>query len=249
MNRITLFFSQRMLAVVFAVLAVTGSIFLYSYVKDLRERVPESTEFREIILAKYPIEAGQNITEDLLTRQPISQDIFSDKFIYDQSLILGKKAKEDMIAGELISIDKIDDLILEANQDIRFSSYIPSNMKSVSIPVNYYGDRQYLINGDRIDLISVFHDSETNRLVSETIMQQKEIITISSGDSMEAYSSANFIDNAIGDFAGNPYQGDFLIITLYLESFEIEKVFLALEKGVVHLSICSTSDKERLLRE
>lgn len=247
MNRISLFLSQRMLAFVFIILAIGGSVFLYCYIRDLKARIPQNTDFSEIILAKQNIEAGQVISDDLLSKQPISQNIISDKFIYDKERIIGKKAKEDMVAGELISIDKIDDLALEVKQDISFSSYIPSNLRAVSIPVSYYGEKDFIKNGDKIDLISVFHEHETNSLRSETILENKEIIMISSDGPASTSSSESFLDNTIGDFSIGSHPDKQLIITMYLTPLEIETVFLELKKGVLNMSICSPAGRGGLI--
>jgi Flp pilus assembly protein CpaB len=247
MNKIILFLSQRILAIVFILLAIIGSITLYSYIKDLKAKIPDHTGFSEIILARQDIAVGQEITEDLLTKQPISQNIISDKFIYNKEIIIGKTAKEDMTAGELISIDKIDDLLLEINQDISFSSYIPLDLRAVSIPVCYYGDSNYLKNGDRIDLISVFNDNETNSLISQTILENKEIImTASTGTPVS--ESLSFLDSTIGDLSVRSNHADLQIITMYLEPEEIETVFLALGKGTLNISICSPLGREGLVK-
>ncbi len=247
MNKIILFLSQRILAIVFILLAIIGSITLYYYIKELKAKIPENTGLTEIILARQDIETGQEITDDLLTKQPISQNIISDKFIYDKELIIGKTAKEDMIAGELISIDKIDDFVLEVNQDISFSSYIPSDLRAVSIPVCYYGDSNDLKNGDRIDLISVFHENETNSLVSQTILENKEIIMTASMPTSTS-DSLSFLDSTIGDLSVRSNHSDLHIITMYLEPEEIETVFLALGKGALNISICSPLGREGLVK-
>jgi Flp pilus assembly protein CpaB len=243
MNRFILFFSQRFLAIFFMFLAVLGSIIIYIYIKNISHAVHPDPGYSEVVLASRNIKAGQELTAEMLDKQPVSKKIFSDKFIYEIDTLIGRIAKEDVAEGELITVDKVSDLEKVSLPDLRFSSCIPPSLRAISIPVMYYGDRYLLKNGDKIDLISVFRDQENN-LVSETLLSNKEMIMIIPENLDEEHDSVSFIDNAFGDIHLGVQKDIPLIITLYLEPQDIESIFLAMEKGILYISICPAGERK-----
>ena len=54
-----------------------------------------------------------------------------------------------------------------------------------------------------------------------------------------SYGENFLLDSVPDDSLVNPYYENTLVITFYLTVSEAEEAFLAIEKGVVNLSICS----------
>lgn len=243
MNRISLIIKQRMLSIIFIIIAVIGGIFIFWYVSNLKMKISEDTSYNHIFIAKTDIKKDEEITGELIEAQKIPGNIFSEKFIMDEDKILGKKATSDILEGEIIRKDKLGGVNSNNYFGLRFSSYIPYDLRAVSIPVNFYGDNSLLEEGDRVDLISTYYEQENRILCSETVLSEKEIILI--GNSVEeSYSSGeNYSEDFLlgSIFTGsqvNSNYGRLLIITFYLSKTEAEKVFLTLERGVLNLSIC-----------
>jgi len=243
MNRISLIIKQRMLSIIFIIIAVIGGIFVFWYVSNLKAKISEDTSYNQIFIAKTDIKKDEEITGELIEAQKIPGDIFSEKFIIDEDKILGKKAASDILEGEIIRKDKLGGVNSNNYFDLSFSSYIPYDLRAVSIPVSFYGDKLLLEEGDRVDLISTYYEQENSILYSETVLSEKEIILISSSPE-ESYSSG---ENDSGGFLTgsmfngsqvNSNYGKLVIITFYLSKSEVEEVFLALERGVLNLSIC-----------
>jgi len=245
MNRISLIIKQRMLSIIFIIIAVTGGIFIFWYVSNLKSKISENTGYNQIFIAKTDIKKDEEITGELIEVQGIPGGIFSEKFIMDEDKILGKKAASDILEGEIIREDKLEGGGVNFNNyfDLSFSSYIPYDLRAVSIPVSLYGGKSLLEEGDRVDLVSTYYEQENSTLYSETILSEKEIILISSSPE-ESYAggendSGGFLP--VSMFNGsqvNSNYGKLVIITFYLSKSEVEKVFLALERGVLNLSIC-----------
>ncbi len=124
------------------------------------------------------------------------------------------------------------------------------------MPVNYYGDVSVLRVGDKVDIISVYYDQTNSLLISEAVLSEKEIIlTVNEQNEINnkngENSSSNKNDSSLMDkvfdsnYAGSAFSNS-MIITFYLTPVEVEKIFLALERGVLNLSICSQNLKAGL---
>ncbi|GAG74842.1 unnamed protein product, partial [marine sediment metagenome] len=170
--------------------------------------------------------------------------IFSEKFVLDEGQILGKKTNSDILKGEIIFADKVEGAALSQSSNLKFSSYIPKNLRAVSVPVNYFGDSSLLRTGDRVDIISTYYEYSGGELKSDTILSEKEVILAESnfGSSMSNSigDNGNFLlGTATEEDFRSGSLGSFIIMTFYLEPGEVEIIFLALERGVLNLSICS----------
>ncbi len=245
MNRISLIIKQRMLSVVFIIIAVTGGIVVFWYIGNLKEKIPENIDCNVVFVAGTNIRKGEEIMGESIEAQKIPANIFSGKFIIDKDEIIGKKATVDISEGEIITKEKLEGVDSSNDFSSTFSSYIPYDLRSVSIPVNFYGDESLLEAGDSIDLISTYYEQESGILYSETVLSEKEIILIGNSNSLgESYSEDEndrgsfLLDPVIASGSASSNYGNLLIITFYLSKSEVEEVFLALERGVINLSVC-----------
>jgi len=243
MNRISLIIRQRILGIIFIIIAVMGGIFVFWYVSNLKARVSEDAGYREVFIAGADIEQGEEIIEGSIEVQKIPENIFSEKFITDKDIILGKKAAENILKGEIMTMDKIEGLGSNEGFSPGFSSYIPYQLRAVSVPVSFYGDKSLVRTGDRVDIVSTYYETESGNIYSDTVLTEKEIVLIGSdlekSRSGDESGSEDFFVGSIFD-SGLVDSGyvNLLILTFYLDKSEVEEVFLALEKGVLNLSIC-----------
>ena len=245
MNRLNLILRQKVFSIIFILIAVLGGVFIYWYISNLKSKIPEDMQYQEVFIAKNDIKKGEKISKDLLEKQKLPECIFSEKFILNEDQILGKEATSDILKGEIIYVDEIEGANLSYNYDLRFSSYIPKNLRAVSAPVNYFGDGLLLRVGDRVDIISTYYDQTDGELKSSTILSEKEIILVENNFENSSYDSIKDDDflsvTMLEEDSDSSSLSNFLVITFYLEPQEVEKIFLALERGVLNLSICSQS--------
>ena len=245
MNRLNLILRQKLFSIVFILIAVLGGVFIYWYISNLKSKIPEDIQYQEIFIAKDDIRKGEKISKDLLEKQKLPECIFSEKFILDEDQILGKEATSDILKGEIIYVDKIEGANLSYSYNLRFSSYIPKNLRAVSVPVNYFGDRSLLRVGDRVDLVSTYYNQSDGELKSSTILSEKEIILVENNfgnSSCDSIKDDDFLSvTMIEEVPHSSSFSNLLVITFYLEPKEVETIFLALQRGVLNLSICSQS--------
>lgn len=246
MNRMSLIIRQKILSIIFIVIAIAGGIFIFFYISSLKEKIPESSGYNQIFIATHDIKKNEEITPGLVEEQKIPADIFSEKFILDKNEIIGEKTSVDILEGEIITKDKLEEGGSGSNSGLSFSSYIPYGLRAVSIPVNFYGDRSLIKEGDRVDLVSVYYEPVSSSLCSETILSGKEIVLIGSKMDEAGEDYQRNVNSSKGAFSGlasdsgllSAYNENFLIVTFYLSKKEAEEVFKAIEKGTVNLSIC-----------
>jgi energy-converting hydrogenase Eha subunit F len=132
------------------------------------------------------------------------------------------------------------------NHDVyqgRLSARIPPGKKAVNLPVTFFGDCSILATDDRIDIISIYYDKESDTLDSEIILSGKEIINFET----DQYRSEAISESMGGLILSEDYYRsgidsnikNILVITFYLDNEEVVRSFKALESGVLYLSLCS----------
>lgn len=242
MNRFSLIIRQKLISVIMLAVSILGGIFIYLYLGHLKAGQNIVFEGQEIIIASQDILKGSIITASDIADQNIPESIFSDKYIFEKESVIGKAASEDILQGEILTREKISGF-KEISEDLKsISSYIPQYLKAVSVPVVFYGDISLLSNGDLVDVISVYYEKSKDELISETILDSEELMIIDPGHStgnMETEGNALF-DN-MDQHSMFAYQGHVnqIIATFFLDSTEAERIFLALERGVLNIAICS----------
>ncbi|MDD3819523.1 MAG: Flp pilus assembly protein CpaB [Actinomycetota bacterium] len=234
------------MSIIFIVISIAGGIFVFFYISGLKEKIPEDTGYNQIFIAADNIKKNEEITPELVEEQKIPADIFSEKFIIDKNEIIGEKTAVDILEGEIITKDKLEGGDSGSNSGLSFSSYIPDGLRAVSIPVNFYGDRSLIKEGDRVDLISIYYEPSNSSLCSQTILSGKEIVLIGSRIDEAGEDYQKNVNSGKGAFSSltsdsgllSTYNENSLIVTFYLSKKEAEEVFKAIEKGTVNLSIC-----------
>src|SRR4030042_1808536 len=221
MNRLSLIVKQKIISIIFLIIAVLGGIIIFWYISDLKEKIPENIDYNPIFVARVDLKKGDEITGESIEEQKIMGNVFSEKFVIDKDRIIGKEVMSGISKGEIITEGMLEGMDSDGSFDLDFSSYIPSDLRSVSIPLSFYGDKSLLEEGDCIDLISPYYEEASGSLFSKTVLSEKEIILI--GSSPEDNYSEN--ENDTGNFLVDPLVTDsrldsdyesLLIITFYL---------------------------------
>ncbi len=164
MNRLSLIFKQKILSIIFILIALIGGVMVYFYISDLKSAQINDPDSKEVLISKEEISKGCEIKLEMIVRQKISRNIFSSKFISDENEILGKEAKDTILKGEIISKDKIIGINDSIDKNLKFSAYIPLSENAVTIPVIYWGDISLVNTGDKVNIISTYYEKENEIL-------------------------------------------------------------------------------------
>jgi Flp pilus assembly protein CpaB len=241
-----LFYKEKIITCIFILIAVIGGILIYIFLSRSANDEKIQGDFNEVLVASNHIAPGSFIVEENVTIQRIPKNIFSDLFISDIELIKNKIVIEAIESGEIISYSKFEDSEAFNKNNFSFSSYIPKDKKAVTIPVLYYGDPSMIKIGDKVDIISTYYNPDEDSFTARTIMSDKEIIFISGSNKQD--QTDNDINDSKSQFElldlynGNLSDNDTgkLMITFYLNREETEDLFKNHDRGVLHLSICSS---------
>ena len=245
MNRASLIFKQKFISIIFIVIAFSGSIFIYFYISSMKLSSAADAFSNEVLIAKEEIGKGTEIKIEMIGKQKISKNIFSSNFIIDEDEIVGKQAGDTILKGEIISSEKIIG-IDESSSSIKFSTYIPSFKKAVTIPVTYWGDISLINMGDRIDVISTYYEKDSSNLKSEIVLSNREIILISSQQDLDNKNQQeNTGLSILNSGSALAEESRTLYLTFYLSGEEIKLVFESIEKGNLNIAICSSKLSEK----
>jgi Flp pilus assembly protein CpaB len=184
MNRLNLIIRQKIFSIIFILISVLGGVFIYWYINNLKSKIPENMQYQEVFVAKNDIKKGEKISKDLLEKQKLPEHIFSEKFVLSEDQILGKEAASDILKGEIIYIDEIKGVNLSYAHNLKFSSYIPKNLRAVSVPINYFGDKVFnAVIRDNISLAeapsfgkTIFEYKPESHGASDYLALSKEIV-------------------------------------------------------------------------
>jgi len=193
----------------------------------------------------------------LILKNKVSAVIFIAAAVIGAILIiwyLNTIKQNDIVSGDLEQKSGIEDEQQSAEGIVgdyeiplnSLSSQIPSGRKAVNLPISFFGDSLILKIGDRIDIISIYYAKESAMLHAETILSGKEIIDIESGQSAdendhETIGSNIFPESSFGADVNNGLSRT-LVITFFLKDEEIVRSFVAIESGMLYLSLCPEND-------
>lgn len=241
MNRASLIFKQKLISIIFIIIALIGGVLIYFYISNLKSLSALNQYSNEVLIAKEEIVSGSEIKPEMIGRQKISNNIFSSKFVSNENEITGKTAKETILKGEIISKDKIAGIDDLSQGNLKFSTYIPSKEKAVTIPVIYWGDASLINIGDSVDVISTYYEKDSSSLKSEIVLNKEEIIIISQLSDKKDESSVKDEGLAVLNFESNSIKDNsVLYLTFYLNEEEIIRIFSAVEKGNLNIALCSS---------
>ncbi len=241
MNRASLIFKQKFISILFIIIAIAGSILIYFYILNIKSSVPEDSNSNEVLIANEEIRAGVEITKEMIGKQKISKNIFSNNFIAEENGIIGKQAVDTILKGEIISTQKIEGIDESIDKNLKFSTYIPVYKKAATIPVTYWGDISLISVGDKIDVISTYYEKDSSNLKSEIVLAGKEIIIISGQENQDNENKKN--NSALSILSPDTVlinESQMIYFTFYLSEEEIKKVFEAIQKGNLNIAICSS---------
>lgn len=256
LGRFGLIIRRKILIIIFIVLVIFAGSIIYWYILEIRERNNIASEDISIITSRKLIKEGDILKNDMIEIQKIPKKIFNSSYITDFNQIEGKIVTQDIQTGIIITNEMIEGMNNLKKKHLKFSASIPKDLRAIAIPVNFYGEKSLPDIGDYIDILTIYFDRGTDKVICETLLQKKEIILIEgrenyvTGDLESNYrnliggktvktSSINGI-LSLNDQLINGYEP--LIITLFLNPIEVEKTFLALQSGILNVSICPVTD-------
>jgi pilus assembly protein CpaB len=203
--------------------------------------VIEKPDLRSVMVASRDIYRGEKIeVDDVKVLMVPVEGVLATGVLTQPKAAIGHVAKQDMYAGEWLMDQKI------GFQDVKVSgveALLEKGMRAMRISVSAETGLLGMLNpNDHVDVISVFESTDGKRMISRTILQNIEVLSIGQTNRMGQMSQ-----EVVQDSQKNQ-QGEAFVktsmVALNVNMRQAEKLALALNIGAFHLILRGPADVE-----
>lgn len=121
-----------------------------------------------VVQAQVDIKARDKISESMLQKIEVPENIVPEGAISEVSGIVGRAARVAIMAGDFIT----DKKLYRDNRDSTFAGRIPNNRRAMSVGINdVTGVSGFMKPGDYVDVMLVSEKAESGKIVGELILQ------------------------------------------------------------------------------
>lgn len=197
--------------------------------------VVEKPELRSVVVASRDLYRGESIeVEDITVLNVPTEGVVLKGVIVDPQAVVGHVLNQTVYAGEWIIDRKIGSD--ESQSNTGMGSLLDEGRRAVRIPVSPESGLIGLLRpSDHVDVIGVFESADGSRMISRTVLENIEVLTV--GD-QTSYSRP---ENKKSDEKSAPSQGRSMV-TLNVDTNQAEQLALAVNVGTVHLALRNATD-------
>ncbi len=201
--------------------------------------VIEKPELRSVVVASRDVYRGEKIeVDDVKVLMVPIEGVIATGVLTQSKAVIGHAAKQDIYAGEWLMDQKI------GTQDVKASSVealLEKGMRAMRIPVSAEtGLLGMLSPSDHVDVISVFESSDGKDMVSRTILQNIEVLSIGQANRMGQMTQD------VAQESQKNKQGEAFVkasmVALNVSIQQAEKLALAMNIGAFHLILRGPTD-------
>lgn len=201
--------------------------------------VVEKPELRSVVVASRDLYRGEKIqVEDLTLLRVPTEGVVVEGVIVNPERIIGHVAKQPIFAGEWMLAKKVG---MQDETEGQVESLLEVGMRAMRIPVSAESGLLGMLNpSDHVDVISVFESADGKRMISRTILQNIEVLSIGQTNRMgqlkdEERQQAN--ENREGEAFVKAS-----MVALNVDTREAEQLALAMNVGAIHLALRGPAD-------
>ena len=218
--------TRRIVIALVLALALSGgaTYLVYSRLKGLAAAQPQT---RKLVAAARPLPAGGVLKgEDVaLVDWPVSLQLAGSfgkaDEVVGRSIVYPVQEKQPILESDLAA----------PGSGLGLTAKIPPGMRATSVRSNeVVGVAGFLYPGSRVDVLATLHPEGTNTSVTQTILQDVEVIT--AGQRIQP------------DPKGEPQMVN--VVTLLLNPEDSEKLLLASTQATIQFVLRSGADKEKV---
>lgn len=201
--------------------------------------VVEKPEMRSVVVANRDLYRGEKIAiDDVKVLMVPTEGVIVTGVVLDPNKIVGRVAKQPIFAGEWMIDKKVGSV--EEDQS-RVESLLEINMRAIRIPVSAESGLLGMVNpNDHVDVISVFESADGKRMISRTILQNIEVLSIGqvnrTGKMREEELEQTLRDNEGEAFVKSS------MVALNVDIRQAEQLALAMNVGAIHLALRGAAD-------
>lgn len=230
-SRAALIIKQRIWGILFIGIALVMGLLIFWYINNLKLKIPSGDEAKQVVIASCDLSAGQTIEQDMVQLQDIPPIIYSERAIVDIQEAIGRECLHDLRQGEIIYAEHIWGSAEGDNSS--YCSYIPPSKRLITVPVSYWGPAELLRPGERVDIVSVYHQPDHQEMFCQTIVSYQEMVMVDPG-SQDDSGQDLWPEKITGGYGNHSV----FTVSFYASPQQVEDLFLAMERGTLNLCIC-----------
>ncbi|GAB6069123.1 Flp pilus assembly protein CpaB [Thiomicrorhabdus hydrogeniphila] len=201
--------------------------------------VVEKPELRSVVVANRDLYRGEKINiDDIKVLNVPTEGVITSGVVTDPNKIVGHIAKQHIYAGEWLIEQKFG---LKDDDGGRIESLLETGKRAMRIPVSAESGLLGMLNpSDHVDVISVFESADGKRMISRTILQNIEVLSIGQTNRMGQLKKEQRQESEKNK------EGEAFVkasmVALNVDTQQAEKLALAMNVGAVHLALRGPAD-------
>lgn len=201
--------------------------------------VIEKPELRSVVVANRDLYRGEKINiDDIKVLMVPTEGVITSGVVVQPDSVVGRVAKQPIYAGEWMIEQKVG--VLDEDES-RVESLLEENMRAMRIPVSAESGLLGMLNpSDHVDVISVFESADGKRMISRTILQNIEVLSIGQTNRMGK------LEQEEAQKARQNQEGEAFVkasmVALNVDTPQAEQLALAMNVGAIHLALRGPAD-------
>lgn len=201
--------------------------------------VIEKPELRSVVVANRDLYRGEKIDiDDIKVLMVPTEGLIAQGVVINPDKVIGHVAKQHIYTGEWLIEKKV---ALEIKDESRVESLLETGMRAMRIPVSAESGLLGMLNpSDHVDVISVFESADGKRMISRTILQNIEVLSIGQTNRM-----IQIKDEELKQAKEN-HEGEAFVkasmVALNVNTRQAEQLALAMNVGAIHLALRGPAD-------
>ncbi len=201
--------------------------------------VIEKPELRSVLVASRDVYRGEKIeVEDIKVLMVPVEGVIATGVLTEAEVAVGNVAKQNLYAGEWLMEQKIGALDAQASS---IEAFIEEGMRIIRIPVSPEAGLLGMLNpSDHVDVIAVFKSADDKQILSRTILQNIEVLSIGQANRVARVSQEQEQEKL------NNQQGESFdrvsMVALNVNLQQAEQLALAMKLGTLHLVLRGPAD-------
>lgn len=221
--------SNKGLLLIAVVLSLLTTGLVYSYLKKTGNNA--AGNLVSVVVAKADIGAKTRITADMVQVMKVPSPYLQPGVVQDAKEIVGSLAKEQIVAGEQITVRRL----ITEGKSAGFAGHIPPDKRAVTIGVNEItGVAGFVKAGDYVDVVVTFDENVAGSNVSHLVLQN--VLVLAANRETEG----GVVEPAAAGAAASKDKKEVIktaTVTLAVSPEEASRLTLSEDKGKVRLAL------------
>ncbi|WP_178863529.1 Flp pilus assembly protein CpaB [Thiomicrorhabdus cannonii] len=202
--------------------------------------VIEKPELRSVVVANRDIYRGEKIEiDDIKVLMVPTEGVIASGVVMQPATVVGHIAKQPIYAGEWLLEQKVG---LQEESQGAVEALLEPGMRALRIPVSAESGLLGMLNpGDHVDVISVFESADGKRMISRTILQNIEVLSIGQVNRM-GKAAKQQEEDVKQDLKQDEAFVKASMVALNVNTPQAEQLALAMNIGAIHLALRAPAD-------